>query len=1098
MTQEESEKRRVFFDEEYEFQTEQRPLFVQEDSDEEREPRVETGREVFCHKLSELLGLGLRNGDELDMYWKEYGNLDDGLNVAVNKYFEAEELKERLTNNGKKESPYVIDISEGDNDIDDDELSILGVRSSQTGSLPVKRSSSQVIVEDKLSDSEQWTRYIGSIHSVGFATRPTVKPVPVGSRLGFKKSVPKEIQFSKSNHGSNCSHLIRLMDLGQNRELGRVPEEIARIINPLLEKGSVIRLETYLMSNNGKRFSVGDDIYIRIDCYLSSTAFFKVEERSNNIFSTSQRSMSLKQLQTAEAIVALFDAIDMQPVYGNSENEVIPEPSQEPGFSGSQLQDEALNVNQLKRFYRITQSAESLAQLPETTPQTEVFKLILRRYQKQSLSWMLKREFEYDCLSKEANDLSVDGNSMNPLWKRFRWPGKVKNESSSDPKGEFFYANLYTGEFVIEKPVIKTMIKGGILADEMGLGKTISTLALICMASYDREYANKKEVVPVLPINRLSQEAGSDLFSQNPLELLKQKNKKDNYAYKTTLVIVPMSLLSQWQSEYEKANNDPKKRCDIYYGNNIKDFKSLLLGPSAPSVILTTYGVVQSEFSRNSESGLFSVSYFRIVIDEGHTIRNKGTRTSKAVISLQSSRKWVLTGTPIINRLDDLFSLVQFLNLEPWSHANYWKRFVTIPFEKRKYDQAFDVIAAVLEPVLLRRTKHMRDVDGNPLVSLPPKEVIIEKLQLSDAENQIYQSLLRDAEKSVKEGIEKGDLLKNYTNILVHILRLRQVCCHLKLLQKTVQEDDDLDDLEPGNTSSKLLLPLNSKKQVYSPEELLRLNKAFRDTHGVCDSSSSFECAICTTEAIEPLSAISITRCLHTFCEPCLIEYMEFQKSKNLPINCPYCREPISEDGILKLKESESPPGVYELATFESQYQSTKIKTLLWHLQRIKETSPGEQIIVFSQFSSFLDILHEELKCHLPKDQAKIYKFDGRLDLNERAKVLNQFGEKDLSCLKILLLSLKAGGVGLNLTCASHAFMMDPWWSPSMEDQAIDRIHRIGQLNTVKVVRFIVENSVEEKMLRIQERKRRLGDVVDGDESEKREKRIEEIKMLFQ
>lgn len=168
------------------------------------------------------------------------------------------------------------------------------------------------------------------------------------------------------------------------------------------------------------------------------------------------------------------------------------------------------------------------------------------------------------------------------------------------------------------------------------------------------------------------------------------------------------------------------------------------------------------------------------------------------------------------------------------------------------------------------------------------------------------------------------------------------------------------------------------------------------------------------------------------------------------------------------------------------------------HLKRIHETSPGEQVIVFSQFSSFLDILQEQLSSHLQRDQAKIYKFDGRLDMKERAKVLDNFNKKDLSCIKILLISLKAGGVGLNLTSASHAFMMDPWWSPGMEDQAIDRIHRIGQQNSVKVIRFIIDNSVEEKMLRIQERKRMLGDVVDGDESERRQKRIEEIQMLFQ
>ena len=129
-------------------------------------------------------------------------------------------------------------------------------------------------------------------------------------------------------------------------------------------------------------------------------------------------------------------------------------------------------------------------------------------------------------------------------------------------------------------------------------------------------------------------------------------------------------------------------------------------------------------------------------------------------------------------------------------------------------------------------------------------------------------------------------------------------------------------------------------------------------------------------------------------------------------------------------------------------------------------------------------------------------KFDGRLSLAEREKVLRRFevpGQRNPldQRLVVLLLSLKAGGVGLNLTCANRAFIMDPWWSPSVEDQAIDRVHRIGQSLNVKVVRLIVVNLIENKMLRIQDRKRMMGEVVGVEEEERRKQRIEEIKLLF-
>ncbi|CDO91802.1 unnamed protein product [Kluyveromyces dobzhanskii CBS 2104] len=1123
MTQEQNaaEKPRFFRDEEEPIVhlQESRPLFVQDEEDDEDVDRsgdrdaVQSSdgsgdsRERFYESLEDLIGKNAISSTQLLSMWHSYGKVENGISIAANEYFEKEEalrVSKTTHNSGRTADVEVIDLSDEE---PDDDLSILPSSSEPPASLSNKRTSSQAGLSSNeySAETDQWSRFIGSIHAIGFTTRPTVKPVPVGSRLGFKKSVPKGVPAGKPLQSQHCSHLIRLVDVAQNRELGRMPEEIARILYPLLNYSDEISLQPFLLSNNDKRFSVGDDIYVRIDCYLTSRAFGKSDDGSvRNKASVINHAMESHQLHRAEAIMALFDAINIKAVYGDTTYEIPSGTQQENNVSSSQFQEEALNVNQLKSFYRITQSAESLRKLPETTPNEAIFKLDLRRYQKQSLSWMLKREFEYEHLSKEATEISIDGNSMNPLWKKFSWPSSSKHalvqEEEEDSK--FFYANLYTGEFSTEKPVIKTMINGGILADEMGLGKTISALALICTADYDKDYQKKVDKAKNVSVNNSSSKVDSSRTIQDFTQFNLSQQKHDNYAYKTTLIVVPMSLLNQWHSEFEKANRDPKKRCEIYYGNNIKDIAAYVVGPNAPSVIITTYGVIQSEYSRTTTSGVFNAIFFRIILDEGHTIRNRSTRTSKAVIAMRSSRKWILTGTPIINRLDDLFSLVQFLNLEPWSHINYWKRYVSIPFEKGQYGQAFDVINAVLEPVLLRRTKNMKDVDGKPLVSLPPKEVCVEKLQFSTSENRVYQSMLKDAENSVKEGLAKGDLLRNYTNILVHILRLRQVCCHLDLLQKKPEDDLDLEDLD-GKSSQNVsaMLParsLISPKNSISQDKLNTLSATFREIHGTPTPVNTFECAICTTEGIEPLSAVSITECLHTFCELCLTEYIDFQQKKNLPVNCPYCREPISEACILKLKEPIEPKTGYELISFDSHFQSTKIKALLIHLKQIQETIPGEQIIIFSQFSSFLDILQSELSSHLSRNQVVIYKFDGRLDMRERAKILERFHEKDLSCIKILLLSLKAGGVGLNLTCASRAFMMDPWWSPGMEDQAIDRIHRIGQQKTVKVVRFIIENSVEEKMLKIQEKKRMLGDVVEGDEAEKRHKRIEEIQMLFQ
>ena len=122
--------------------------------------------------------------------------------------------------------------------------------------------------------------------------------------------------------------------------------------------------------------------------------------------------------------------------------------------------------------------------------------------------------------------------------------------------------------------------------------------------------------------------------------------------------------------------------------------------------------------------------------------------------------------------------------------------------------------------------------------------------------------------------------------------------------------------------------------------------------------------------------------------------------------------------------------------------------------------------VVFSQFTSFLSLIEPVLT----QANMRFLRLDGSTSQKARAAVLAEF--KESPKFTILLLSLKAGGVGLNLTTAKRVFMMDPWWSFAVEAQAIDRVHRMGQEDEVKVYRFIVKNSVEERMLKVQERKK--------------------------
>ncbi|MBT5094221.1 MAG: DEAD/DEAH box helicase, partial [Halobacteriovoraceae bacterium] len=144
---------------------------------------------------------------------------------------------------------------------------------------------------------------------------------------------------------------------------------------------------------------------------------------------------------------------------------------------------------------------------------------------------------------------------------------------------------------------------------------------------------------------------------------------------------------------------------------------------------------------------------------------------------------------------------------------------------------------------------------------------------------------------------------------------------------------------------------------------------------------------------------------------------------------------------------------------------STKITFLIETLEQILEE--GHQAIVFSQFTTYLDIIQKELH----EKHWKLTRIDGSQSIKKRQEQVDVFQNGDA---QVFLISLKAGGVGLNLTAASYVFIMDPWWNPAVETQAIDRAHRIGQQNTLTVYRPLIKNSVEEKVLELQEYKRKL------------------------
>lgn len=1025
-------------------------------------------------------------------------------------------------------------------------------------------SKKQKHVEEYVNKKEplEWKKYIGTLNVQCWCTRSifNLGSIYRENRLIFTKSPSNDVIYvSQQAEGSPYK-----------RELGRVVEDISEIIGPLLMENAM-EFESKLFYVDTTRLSTGDSFIIRTRCFLRGSIFenetslgehddfvieqLKVMKDSNGKINAGTRLKS--------AILKLFKLIELKTdkelerehltlIKAGSTHDILSDQNmeKEPIYAGDISTENSdgteLSLNQVKDLYKSTELSVLQEILPESIPDN--FNIELRTYQKQGLSWMLQREKEYDNVG--LNNVNLENKekefiiaklmalekSLNPLWKEYTWPPAPENIPQSyepDNIGDKFYLNMYKGTCSTVKPVINSDCKGGILADEMGLGKTITTLALIFSCPKDRLYES-------LPNDHMA--------------------KVNDYAYQTTLIVVPMALLTQWEKEFTKVNGDAKKNfCYIYYGSGtLGNLKSILCGKNPPRLILTTYGMIQSEWAKSnrvdSRSGLFSVKFFRVILDEGHNIRNKSTKTAKAVNSIRSERNWILTGTPIINRLDDLFSLIQFLRLRPWCYHSLWRHCISVPFETSKdIDVATDLLKSILDPILLRRTKNQRDKDGNFLVTLPSKEVIIEKIKMTKKEQLIYDWLKEKAVSSFKESYRAGLIFKNYTTILTQLLRLRQVCCHVDLIKNTSDTskeaivDDDVDVRK--NTQSKLINQTNEEvlsliRTIEMNEKQQRLpldtiNKLKSEIYELYPRLEENECSICT-EALD-IDTCVVTECKHCFCLGCLMEHFEFQlthKSGTLEeadendilanqeqlmkaqeVFCPMCRTQINQNRLLKtLRTSETNTDSlrnlnndgflttqgpvekrdYFIRPYTPNGQSSKINALLTHLEMIKCQSPGDHVIVFSQFTSFLDLIEEEL--HKYKNEYKVHKFDGRLNLEQRHRVLNDFEEPVKSGetkVSILLLSLKAGGVGLNLTVASKAFLMDPHWNNAIEFQAIDRIHRVGQCKDVKVVRFITEGSIEERMLQIQEKKNQLGEALTITDEERRKRKLEELQSLF-
>jgi len=191
-------------------------------------------------------------------------------------------------------------------------------------------------------------------------------------------------------------------------------------------------------------------------------------------------------------------------------------------------------------------------------------------------------------------------------------------------------------------------------------------------------------------------------------------------------------------------------------------------------------------------------------------------------------------------------------------------------------------------------------------------------------------------------------------------------------------------------------------------------------------------------------------------------------------------------EALLRLRQAALHPGLIDER--RSSEPAAKLETLLPRLQEVLDE--GHKVLVFSQFTRMLGILRESLD----RESVPYEYLDGRT--RDREEVVTRF--QTAAGARLFLISLKAGGLGLNLTAAQYVFLLDPWWNPAVEAQAIDRAHRIGQVNQVFAYRLIARDTIEEKVLELQSHKRELADAIVGaDKGLIRDLRREDLEQLL-
>ncbi len=411
-----------------------------------------------------------------------------------------------------------------------------------------------------------------------------------------------------------------------------------------------------------------------------------------------------------------------------------------------------------------------------------------------------------------------------------------------------------------------------------------------------------------------------------------------------------------------------------------------------------------------------------------HMIRSGTTANSRAVCALEAEHRWIVTGTPIQNRLGDLSSLLRFLRAHPYNDSKVFEKEISQPWKTQMDEAALHKLQRLIKFIALRRLQ--------TVVSLSGRHEWVLHADLSPEEMEVYQKTKIGTLEIIENALEATNG-SAFINAFQRINDLRYICNHGIAPKRTRK-----------NCSPNLEEDVSNRGLTFQ-EQLDRFL-----------GSASVACLACGTDmgemadlAARSSSAVTLSgEGVHQLCQRCRTGTKGFSTS-SLPPSSP-------------ASSSDPEPSV---ATPAQRYVSSKIRALVQQVQQIQQ---DDKCVVFSYWTSTLDLIQQALT-HVGITYCR---YDGRLTRRKRDAVLSTFASD--ADVQVILVSITCGGQGLDLTAANHAYLVEPQWNPMLEEQAMSRVHRLGQTKPVNLIRFVMRNTWEEKIVAVQERKRTLADLI--------------------